>query len=171
MRTTGIWFTYRVSSQGDFLGDDERWKLLWNFCKKYVWNENYDPPRRFILQGPKSAPVRNIGVIFEPRFEFGPFPMGASSESSADFVVEIVYRYPGKPPATPQGIGSLASSKLVVQLRDEGPDILRYALGHTINTASPDKNILGANDMDPVARTIETMLGQAAGSFSARVVV
>jgi hypothetical protein len=160
---TLIWFSYVPSSAGDFTNDGTRWLLLWNFYGKHVWSGTYEPPQRFLLNRVAGSSIRKLGVILEPRFEFGPAPTPGVLATAADVVAELVFQKGSPPAAPPASPGVSHANKVLVTSQTPGTAILRFALGQPFNAASPNDTPLGAADLAVVARAVEAILVASPG--------
>jgi hypothetical protein len=170
--TMNIWFNFLPSAAGDFPDDGIRWQVVQTFYR-LILAKRYVMQQRFFLEGPASAALSRVAVVFQPRVEFGPLPTSATVESNADVVVDVVFQnilVGPPPPAPPSGAPSpSAPARLRVNMNQVDLSILRFALdgGLTPLTVGDDSPIR-ADELSELARMLETSLGSPANSFSVK---
>lgn len=174
---TLIWFNFVPSAAGDFPSDAERWKMVRAFYSR-IYTSDREPMLRFFIGGPSAAKLPRIGLIFEPRIEFGPDPNPKSgwappnmTESDADLVVDVIFQNPGAGPPAPRvppaSTPPVKPPRFEVNRGDVGLSILRFALdiAPSAPSTTPDNGPLVASELNEIVRRVEEMLGASVNSY------
>ena len=174
MLTTKLWFNFHASTTGDFADDKARWAVVQQFFAT-LYDGAMRRKSQFFFQGPSSSALPRIGLLFQPRFEFGPFPNPKSgflppnmTESDADVVVDVVFQSsPGgvTVPAKPLPLKTTGPDRLVVSSADIGLSVMRFVLGSL--GGSPNNGELTTGDLVDLEKKAAAMTGLAASSYAA----
>lgn len=172
-----IWFNFLPSAAGDFPNAASRFALMQTFHKT-VFAPNMTLKQRFVVEGPAAVRLPRIGILFQPRVEFGPNPQALNgftppnaTEANADFVVDVVFQSgppPLKNPILPAGWPPSAKPRFVIGPSGVGTSILRFGLGIG---PSPTALMtpLTAAEVNPIAAVVQAMLGDPAGTTARTV--
>lgn len=175
--TSKIWFNFLPSAAGDFPDHATRYDLMAAFHKK-LFDGNMVLKQRFIVEGAATLRLPRIGILFQPRLEFGPAPQPLNgfkppnaTEANADVAVDIVFQVgppPLKPGITPAGWPPSAKPRLVIAPSGVGLSILRWSLGIRPVPLLNNGPIL-AMELASIATIVQSMLGDAPGSAARTV--
>ena len=174
--TPRIWFNFLASGGGNFPNDAARWAVMENF-HRMLFTPSMVAIQRFFIDGAAALRLPRIGILFQPRFEFGPAPNPLAgftppnaTEANADCVVDVVFQAAGppKPAVNPPHWPPSTKPRLTIDIGNAGLAILRFALN--IAPGSPPNNgAITAAELAPLATQVQTMLGDAAGSAARTV--
>jgi hypothetical protein len=165
-----IWFNFLPSAAGDFPNHAARFGYLQAFFKT-LYDGTMKPQQRFIVEGDASLRLPRIGILFQPRLEFGPVPQPLNgfqppnaTEANADVVVDIVFQS-GPPPLKnailPPGWPPSAKPRLTIGQAGVGLSILRSSLG----IGPPINNgAIQAAELAALAPIVATMLADPPAS-------
>jgi hypothetical protein len=158
-----LWFSFAA----DITGPLARWKMIQEWAKEYF--KLADMPH-FCIDTPGAAVFKKVGIVFQPRFEYGPAPTIRSAgppqvlEARTTATVDIRVRAASGAPTFTAG----TPPTLNVCKDDLGRWIMRY-LVRTQPAAIPgtlDNSALKATDLTPLATALGTVLGRAAGTVA-----
>jgi hypothetical protein len=164
--TSRIWFNFLASKGGKFANHNARWQVMFNF-HKLLFSAQMVPQQKFFVQGDPSLRLPRIGVLFQPRMEFGPVPQpfggGKASEANADIVVDVVFQSGAPQPVVhPHNWPHSHKPRLEINVGDAQLAILRFALGIAPNPA-PVNTPITAAELQPLATAVQKLLGDKKG--------
>lgn len=164
--TTKIWFNFLASKAGDFPNHDARWRVMANF-HKLLFDAQMVLQQKFYVDADPKLRLPRIGILFQPRMEFGPVPQpfggGTASEANADVVVDVVFQNGAPQPVVhPKPWPRSAKPRLEINVGDAQLAVLRFALGIKPNPA-PVNTPITALELQPLADAVAKMLGDKKG--------
>jgi hypothetical protein len=174
--TTKIWFNFLPSAAGDFADHAARFAFMKTFHEQ-IFDDRMKLRQRFVIEGASNLRLPRIGILFQPRMEFGPTPNPLkdfqppyATENDADIVVDLVFQS-GQPPVkrgvVPRGWPPSNKPRLPIGVRTGdvvGLSVLRFALDLPAGPRLPgtlnDSPIVAA-ELALLGTTVQTMLGGA----------
>ncbi len=167
--TTKIWFNFLKSAAGDFPNNAQRHAVMSDF-HKLVFDAGMVLQQQFFIEGDPALKLPRIGILFQPRMEFGPVPQPRNfpsppnvNEVDAHVVIDVVSGAAPSAPVVPHGWPHSHKPRLRLYQAAAKLAILRFSLNITpAPGVAPNNAPITAADLSALATAVQTMLGDKA---------
>jgi hypothetical protein len=167
--TTKIWFNFLKSAAGDFPDHAARYAVMQDFHKLFFDNQML-LQQKFFIEGDASLKLPRIGILLQPRMEFGPVPQPRVNlsppnvnEGDADVVTDVVFDAPPSAPVVPAHWPPTTKPRLRLYQGQAKLSLFRFAMNVTPAAGvAPNNAPLTTADLTPLAAIVQKMLGDKA---------